>query len=569
MDRHNSKKNKRRECRKDSSDNDSSHMDSLASSSSSSNKRGRRGKQSDQHTSTSNQLLNSEIENPRSNKGSSKGGKNQSRNRRNRSKKSFNSERSDHSTEQSEDILLKFLSKLHRLSLNLTVDKRTNFLNYNLVSLTSLHIPGFYYDPDKKRYFKIMDNANITSAVTRETIAKEKSEKKRLEALQTLSTTQKCESLSDLTNLLFNSRQGDISHLNFRRTMLLNHARNLRLIKSQPFFENPVHGHEKVEHMIKMISSPSHDKLLCLWSMKETIMQRLQLVQLSRKKRDSENQRLSLNVQPRGTTVLQSWSKITNVCWAPFPNYPERRNILYTTNCHSTGQALAFIRNLDATSPRDVAFFDFSIGNQATWTCAWNYNTEKFSVGAEKTCLLIDVETRRLWELNTLNSDPLAQTFSSCHLLYSGTKKGQIVTHDLRSKSVRPIKCISHKSSISHLLLSTDDKYLYASDYSGKIKVWDMRKNSVVMQYDGLHNEYKRIPFYIDESNTLLYGAGQDGYSRIWCLKTGQLLLNLPPPCSTSWDTIPSLQFSGCWAKEQGNSGLLMGLGDKLYLYSS
>ncbi|XP_050406426.2 DDB1- and CUL4-associated factor 4 [Patella vulgata] len=407
-------------------------------------------------------------------------------------------------------------------------------------------------------------------AITKESIAKAEAEQKRLKDIKNLkekNIKQSDEVIYGLIDLLFKSRQGDISHQKFKTTFLKNHATNLSLTDSIRVFHNPVHGHECLEHMLKMISSPDSDKLLCLWTVKDTIVQQLHLVEVEEKPRTNNKHSLSVELGKRH--VIHSWHKITNVCWAPFQKYPGRKNILYTTNCHHTGQALVYIRDLDVAVSDDIALFDFRVGSQATWTCAWNKQTEKFSVGAEKTCLLIDVATRRLWELNTLNSDPLAQTFSSNNLLYNGTRKGQILSHDLRSSSTRPIRCMSHKSSISHLLLSYDENSIYASDFTGQLRVWDTRKNAVVMEYRGLYNEYKRIPFHIDESNTIIYGAGQDGYTKIWCVKTGKMLLNLPPPCSVSLDTIPALQFSTRWANKPGNSGLLMGLGDKIYMYSN
>jgi len=57
-------------------------------------------------------------------------------------------------------------------------------------------------------------------------------------------------------------------------------------------------------------------------------------------------------------------------------------------------------------------------GRKATWCCAWNSCRSQFSVGTEKSVLVLHVERRSMWEYNTNKSDPLTLTFSSQVLLY-------------------------------------------------------------------------------------------------------------------------------------------------------
>jgi len=69
-------------------------------------------------------------------------------------------------------------------------------------------------------------------------------------------------------------------------------------------------------------------------------------------------------------------------------------------------------------------------------------------------------------------------------------------------------------------------------------------------------------------TNLITIAVDQDGYTRLWCLKTGDLLKTIPPPTSTSYDFFPSVLYSKTWNDRPGNAGLLMGLGDKVYIYS-
>ena len=53
--------------------------------------------------------------------------------------------------------------------------------------------------------------------------------------------------------------------------------------------------------------------------------------------------------------------------------------------------------------------------------------------------------------------------------MYSGTRRGCIFTHDLRSRSTLPVSSMSHKHAIAHLYLSTDENVIIASDVSAKV----------------------------------------------------------------------------------------------------
>lgn len=447
-----------------------------------------------------------------------------------------------------------------------------------------LVIPGFYYDKEKKKYFKILPNhSNISSTVTREVIQKKEKEEKRLNDLALLA--RKFHTVSviprkkfvNLPCLLLSQAQGNITHRKLDNLFLKGRISNLKppdpvnVVNISPEFTS----YERLDHMLHIDVNSNHDQILGLWSVKDSLLQRIQLLKMWEKTRFSESNPLSVNIGTTGRTVIQSLNKITNVCWANIPGESFDSNILYTLMC-PTGDYCSMVRIRSLTSGSDSRLntrnnFDFMLGPRAVWTCAWNGYTKQFSVGSEKQSLLIDVRTRKLWELKTGDSDALSQVFSGqgkpC--LYSGTRKGQILTHDLRSNSVRPVDCLRMTSSISCLRLLQDDVRLLASDVKGKINLWDIRMKKELVEYKGCKNEYSRIPVHIDEMERLVYGVGQDGYVNFWCLNSGKLLRSLPPPVTTDIDTIPAVKYSERWGNKQGNSGLVMGLGDKLFLYSS
>ncbi|XP_046342104.2 DDB1- and CUL4-associated factor 4-like [Haliotis rufescens] len=436
-------------------------------------------------------------------------------------------------------------------------------------------IPGFYYDPDQKKYFKILSSNNNVNVVTKEKIERDQAEKQRLKDLSELVSSNRTKPDSNLpkrtanlVHLLCRSERGDIGQTHLKNQMVMSDIGSLKPAGSWVVLDAPRGVHESLDHMLMMDTSRDKDKILGLWSVKETVMQRLQLLHLGEKQRTDSSATLSLDIGATGTTVLQSWNKISNVCWAPFIKSPDRNHVLYTTICHTGNSfSLAFIRNLDKTR-RQEEYFDFDLGSRATWTCAWNYARQQFSVGSEKRSLLVDVETRRMWEF-PCTSDPFAQIFSpnSGHNLYSGGRNGVVLCHDLRSLPTQPSTYLGHKTSISSLRISSSENELFSSDISGRVKMWDVRMQRAVIEYSGLFNRYSRIPLQLDETEQVLYGAGQDCYTRFWSVKTGELLKTVPPPCPVTRETIPAVQYSTRWANREGNTGLIMGIGDRLYYY--
>ncbi|XP_064623020.1 DDB1- and CUL4-associated factor 4-like protein 2 [Lineus longissimus] len=354
----------------------------------------------------------------------------------------------------------------------------------------------------------------------------------------------------------------------------------LRTCSVRKVFPEPSDMYQSIEHMRAMQTSPTYDRLLGLWSLSGTVMQRIQLLNLKPAMTadsicDDETVgatcKPGIDVNPFGAVIMKSLSKVTHLCWAPMSSAEDSSScVLYTTMCIlGNHPSLALFRKLDSNSVEQLVSTEFNLGKNAAWTCAWNKFSQKFSIGSERKAFLVDLKTRRLWELKTGKGDVLSQTFThqTGSSLYSGTRRGLICQHDLRSSSTHYVSSFSHKSSVCHLHLLRDENYLLASDFSGKINMWDIRKAKVVMEYPGHKNDYSRIPFGVDETETIIYSAGQDCFTRIWSLQDGSLLHTIPPPYPASREIIPVLSYSGRWTG-RNIPGLLMGIKDEIRFYS-
>ncbi|XP_060070590.1 DDB1- and CUL4-associated factor 4-like [Ylistrum balloti] len=468
--------------------------------------------------------------------------------------------------------------------------KKLETTENNMGPADTLDIPGFYFDAEKRKYFRIQPNHNSTSSstVTRETIQRKEKEQLRLKEISCRESYEKhrssrvktlgVKSCTDLPHLLNDLCGGVISVQKFDHLFAFKRISNINSTPAgcQRLVSRIQPTYSKLEHVHKMVVSENTDCVLGLWSKQEISNYNIQMLDIKRDKRTNIQSRLSVNIESPEFSSLVIWNKVTNLCWADLKrNYGNNRgrHVLFTTMSFTwVGDevSMARIRQFPQTSDRENDL-EFSLGHKCTWTCAWNTQGQNFSVGSEKCGLLLDVETRRLWELNTYNSDPLVQIFDTKtrYCLYSGTRKNQILSHDLRSVSTRPTTSMSQSCSVCSLRLFQDDTKLLASDVHGKVCLWDLRMRKVVQQYQGLKNQYQCIPIHVDDQERFVYGADSDGYIRFWCLKTGALMRTIPPPSALAQDFIPTVAYSERWAGEEGNAGLLMGLGDRFYLYPS
>ena len=301
------------------------------------------------------------------------------------------------------------------------------------------YIPGFYYDESKKKYFKILPgHLHTPASVTRESIKSKLAEERRQEDLAEIGKSvassfvqQNRELLNRSRSVLRPPKYSDNVHNIVERMKssfyseknqnpFLNHQESVKHIVSclKPagklkVFENPSTSYEKLEHMLHMKVNEEQDKILCLWGLKEQIVQRIQMLSINGINKFDDDGCIDIDVSPTGAVLLQSFSKVTDMCWAPLDGTdPLDCCICFTTTCFlGNNPSLALLRRLDADSSQGFRHTEFNLGQKATWACAWNGKSNQLSVGSEGCALLLDVPTRRMWELSTANSDVRSQAF--------------------------------------------------------------------------------------------------------------------------------------------------------------
>uniref|UniRef100_M4E4B2 Uncharacterized protein n=1 Tax=Brassica campestris TaxID=3711 RepID=M4E4B2_BRACM len=220
------------------------------------------------------------------------------------------------------------------------------------------------------------------------------------------------------------------------------------------------------------------------------------------------------------------------------------------------------------------------------WTSDCSVSGTLAAIGTNLGGALVDLETGAGSYFLRSESDVLALQFhqSKGSIVQCGLRNGAIVSvdvrerpsrltrHQIRSQSTsgtsqataRKKEWFKLKGNInpSHVLympssltcmktLKTYDQYLMASSMDGTIKLYDQRmvKRGVAVQtYEGHVNSHTRIEFGIDPSERFLMSGGEDCCTRIWSIKSGQLLSE-----NKFSNSVPSVV---CWSAVEGQSEL-------------
>ncbi|KAI2571854.1 DDB1 and CUL4 associated factor 4 [Homo sapiens] len=368
-------------------------------------------------------------------------------------------------------------------------------------------LPGFYFDPEKKRYFRLLPGHNNCNPLTKESIRQKEMESKRLRLLQEEDRRKKADTNSDRLFTVNDVKVGGSKY----------GIINLQSLKTPTL---KVFMHENLYFTNRKVNSvcwaslnhlDSHI-LLCLMGLAET---------------------------PGCATLLPASLFV---------------------NSHPAG----------IDRPGMLCSFRIPGAWSCAWSLNIQANN-CFSTGLSRRVLLTNVVTGHRQSFGTNSDVLAQQFALMAPLLFNGCRSGEIFAIDLRcgnqGKGWKATR-LFHDSAVTSVRILQDEQYLMASDMAGKIKLWDLRTTKCVRQYEGHVNEYAYLPLHVHEEEGILVAVGQDCYTRIWSLHDARLLRTIPSPYPASKADIPSVAFSSRLGGSRGAPGLLMAVGQDLYCYS-
>ncbi|XP_006170560.1 DDB1- and CUL4-associated factor 4 isoform X2 [Tupaia chinensis] len=429
-------------------------------------------------------------------------------------------------------------------------------------------LPGFYFDPEKKRYFRLLPGHNNCNPLTRESIQQKEMESKRLKLLEDEDRQKKKVARMgfNASSLLQKSQLGFLNTTNYCRL-----AQELRLScmqRQRVQIQSSDPSALASDRFNLILADTNSDRLFTVNDVKVG-GSKYGIISLHGLKTPSPKVRMFEN-------LYFTNRKVNSVCWASLSHLDSHillclMGLAETPGCATLLPASLFVNNHPAID-RPGMLCSFRI--PGAWSCAWSLNIQAnhcFSTGLSRRVLLTNVVTGHRQSYGT-NSDVLAQQFALlAPLLFNGCRSGEIFAIDLRAsnqgKGWKATRLL-HNSAVTSVQILQEEDSLMASDMSGKIKLWDLRTSKCLMQFEGHVNEYAYLPLHVHEEEGILVAVGQDCYTRIWSLHDGHLLRTIPSPYPAAKADIPSVAFSSRLGGFRGAPGLLMAVRQDLYCFS-
>nr|XP_054757976.1 uncharacterized protein LOC129264140 [Lytechinus pictus] len=282
-------------------------------------------------------------------------------------------------------------------------------------------IPGFYYDEEKKRYFRILPGHSGGNVVTTETIRQKAAEKKRQcyfdkrylvkGSLRKVPTIKVVKSLVQLQE---NKRRGNCRSSYFKRAAHETAVRQMEIKPSSrvsPFPDQYFSGSSGYISKFELDSRQKH--VLMVFS--DNYLSRLWQGEVVRRRSPKTGQEEVTIANWSKVNILntQNTSKVTHASWA---QVREGEN-MYALYAYSGGSSNTVQLVKCPTDEDGVAHISYSykcISNSA-WTCAWSNSPTlpaHLAIGSDKKALVIDTLSSRDQPVYTGRSDVFAQAFS-------------------------------------------------------------------------------------------------------------------------------------------------------------
>ncbi|KAM3602444.1 uncharacterized protein V6R79_004229 [Siganus canaliculatus] len=427
-------------------------------------------------------------------------------------------------------------------------------------------LPGFYFDPEKNRYFRLLPGHNNCNPLTREKLQEKEREKQRSKMLEEDEKPRKKAPRTGLNaSLLLQKRHlGLLPENSYCRRVHEVKVSGMRRHKLE--IQSTDNSHPNTDNFRLIVGDSACERVFTVNDVshggcKYGIMN------------FSSSSRGSLSVEMCDNLYFTN-RKVNSICWASV-NYPDSHVLLCLVGVADTPGCVSLLpASLFSNSNPDQPGMLCSFKISSAWSCAWCLNPQfdkTFSTGLSRRVIIKDAETGRTQTYST-GSDVLAQQFAHrVPVLFNGCRSGEIFSIDLRQRGRRDqswkTSRFHQESAITSVRVLQDENYLLAADMTGQIKLWDVRVTKPVQEYKGHYNEHAYLPIHVSEPEGLLLAVGQDCYTRLWSLKDGHLLRTIPSPHPAANDLIPSVVFSSQLGGRRGLPGLLMAVKHDLYYF--
>ncbi|RDD40268.1 DDB1- and CUL4-associated factor 4 [Trichoplax sp. H2] len=448
------------------------------------------------------------------------------------------------------------------MKLYIILDEHFHHIDYSKILNSLVKIPGFYFDPDKKRYFRVTPGHNRYNPITLDSIAINKQQTSYEKRYQN--------QFLPLRHWKRKANNDVIRHI----------------CQRQLFPQQPQHTAKTIAR--RAMPDYLHLSNLATWNsttvyklISDNVCRRIAALSTIRGNDgpfllriitvlENYNNSIENEYYLECFEVSSSLSRMTHVDWIrkdskigsiydivypktiiTFYNYflscrtlLEKEILKYSPQHSSYYIYASHLGNASCTGSIRLHNFNdihadviYQFAKRSIWCCSACPHfrfCDFISVGASGEAMMLNIESNKKISIPIFNeSDVFSQALSMQDpIIYNGTRGGVVQISDLRQANV-VVSHVKHESSVSKIKLLNDNNYVLSSSVDGQIKLWDMRTRScVITMSHGCDTYFMNQTFDLDNTESVVSSVGKDFAVRGWNLNNGEELYSfLPDKC--------------------------------------
>ncbi|CAD6200024.1 unnamed protein product [Caenorhabditis auriculariae] len=209
----------------------------------------------------------------------------------------------------------------------------------------------------------------------------------------------------------------------------------------------------------------------------------------------------------------------------------------------------------------------------AIWSLAWSEANMTVSFGREESTRIENILTGKSFVISSRKKNVISQQFSQDgNLLLMGLRGDEVIRADLRMNGHHITGSLkgSYNSGFIHILKNSHPECVITENFAGQLRLWDFRyPNRPLMQFKDHQNTHYRLPCFVDANERLVFAVGSDGTTRGWSLVSGDVLCAVPSPRPIEHVAhFPRIAYSENWAGRHGNAALVLAVGGQLRVHA-
>jgi WD repeat-containing protein 21A len=213
--------------------------------------------------------------------------------------------------------------------------------------------------------------------------------------------------------------------------------------------------------------------------------------------------------------------------------------------------------------------------------CCWQRNATRsvevaVSRKARRPIEICNVETLAITSLQAKmkhQSDVLCLEFMArSSVLLAGCRNGAICAIDLRvdHQTIEEGLVLTMKRSVGKIKVMQDENYILAMALNGQFGMFDMRVGKCVQEYQQHVGTHKQISFCTNSQESLIFAGGEDRIVRVWDVNQCQPIHQFVPELEQDYEPVeeqcrPPLLTYG--SNVGGTGGLFTLIDTTLYFY--